>query len=68
MMTVAILINNEPLYSRTIKRIVNEDDTDGNRCYEVDDGTRIWHDPHDGIITLAKKVLDKIEPVGGRFV
>jgi len=67
MMTVAIIINNQPLYSRTIKRIVNEDEGNRKRCYELDDGTRIWHDPKDGIISLAKKVLDNIEPVGARW-
>ena len=64
MMTVAIIVNGKPLYSRTIIRIVSEDIGNGKRCYALDDGTRIWHDHKDGIISLAKQVLDKIEPVG----
>ena len=63
-MTVAILVNGQPLYSRTIHRIINEDMGNGKRCYELDDGSRIWHDPKDGIIELAKQALDTIEPVG----
>ena len=66
MMTVAILVNNQPLYTRTIRRIINEDVGNGKRCYELDDGSRIWHDPKDGIIELSKQVLDTIEPVGYR--
>lgn len=64
MMTVAILVNGQPLYSRTIMRIMNEDIGNGKRCYALDDGTRIWHDPKDGIIELSKTVLDSIDPVG----
>lgn len=64
MMTVAILVNGEPLYSRTIHRIVDIDQGNGMRCYELDDGTRMWHNPKDGIIELAKKALDHIIQVG----
>lgn len=64
MMTVSILVNGQPLYTRTIHRIINEDIGNGKRCYELDDGTRIWHDPVKGIIELAKEALDHIEPVG----
>lgn len=63
-MTVAIIVNGNPLYTRTIHRIVNEDVGNGKRCYELDDGTRIWHDPKLGIIELAKEALNHIESVG----
>lgn len=66
-MTVSIQINNQPLYTRTLHRIVDEDVGNGKRCYELDDGSRIWHEPKDGIIKLAKQALDTIEPVGFKF-
>lgn len=63
-MTVVIIINGNPVYCRSAQRIVDEDLGNGQRCYALDDGTRIWHKPEDGIIELSKKVLDNIEPVG----
>ena len=65
MMTVAILVNGQPVYTRTLRRIINEDVGNGLRCYALDDGTRLWHKPEDGIIELSKRVLDSIDPVAG---
>jgi hypothetical protein len=62
-MTVTILVNGQPLYTRTLRRIINEDIGNGHRCYELDDGSRIWHKAGDGIIELSKQALDTIDPV-----
>lgn len=51
MLTVAILINGQPLYTRSCFR-----EEDGK--YRVDDGSIIEHNYGDGAITLAHKLLD----------
>ena len=51
MLTVAILINGQPLYTRSCFR-----EEDGK--YRVDDGSIIKHNYGDGAITLAHKLLD----------
>lgn len=63
MMTVSITVNGLVVYARTLKRIINEDQTDGKRCYELDDGTRIWHNPKKGIIPLSIEALKKIDDI-----
>lgn len=55
MLTVAILKNGHPLMARSA---VNKLKTEG--VYICDDGTRIEHDPKDGAVALAKKMLDTI--------
>ncbi len=70
MITVTILINGEPIYTRTAinKGKVKADWIQGNnttQCnYKVDDGTIIKHDTEDGAIVLAKKMLDTIKEAG----
>ena len=51
MLTVAILINGQPLYTRSCFR-----EEDGK--YRVDDGSIIEHNYGDGAIILAHKLLD----------
>lgn len=51
MLTVAILINGQPLYTRSCFR-----EEDGK--YRVDDGSIIEHNYGDGAIALAHKLLD----------
>lgn len=58
MMTVSILINGEPIFTRTV---VNQD-TVGDKCtYLSDDGTIIEHNRKDGAVKLAIKVLKTIK-------
>jgi hypothetical protein len=38
-----------------------EKNMDGLTIYKVDDGSTIEHDPDDGAVELAKKILDSIE-------
>ena len=58
MITVSILINNEPLYTRTA---VNQSKKQGEKTkYLLDSGKVIWHDRADGSVALAKKMLDDI--------
>lgn len=58
MITVAILINGQPLTARSA---VNTGEEKGCRVkYRVDDGSDVWHDPDHGAIELAKKLLDTI--------
>ena len=51
MLTVAILINGQPLYTRSCFR-----EKEGK--YRVDDGSVIKHKYGDGAIVLAHKLLD----------
>lgn len=55
MITVNILINGQPIYTRSAVNRLKE-----HGVYIGDDGTRIEHDPEDGAIVLAKKMLDTI--------
>jgi len=59
MITVSILINGNPLMARSA---VNKGDVDnmGRARYACDDGTHIRHNPGDGAVALAKKMLDTI--------
>ena len=51
MLTVSILINGQPLYTRSCFR-----EEEGK--YRVDDGSVIEHKYNDGAIVLAHKLLD----------
>ena len=58
MLTVSILINGHPVYTRSM---VNRIDEFG--AYVCDDGTLIEHDPADGAVALAIKALRTIHEV-----
>lgn len=60
MLGISIHINGQAIYARTA---VNRGKTDGigRTCYEVDTGDTIWHDPADGAVELARKLLDTIK-------
>ena len=57
MITVSILINNEPIYTRSARRQETEK---GDNTYVTDAGVEIKHKYNDGVIPLAKKILDTI--------
>lgn len=56
MITVSILINSKPIYTRSAVSI-------GGNQYKVDDGSIIIHEPHNGGVELAKKLLETIQEV-----
>ena len=62
MLTVSIFINGNPIYTRTVVNV-----TKGGKArthvYEIDTGERITHDPKDGAIPLAIKLLESIHEV-----
>lgn len=58
MLTVSILINGEPIYTRTVVNRVKEEG-----AYICDDGSKIVHDPEDGAVKLAIKALQTIHEV-----
>lgn len=61
MITVAILINGQPVATRSA---VNKCKGPlGTNMYKVDDGSEILHNPEDGAVVLAKKLLDTIKEV-----
>lgn len=58
MLTVSILINNKPLYTRTVINRLQE-----KGVYLCDDGSEIKHDPEDGAVKLAIKALKTIKEI-----
>lgn len=60
MITVAILINGNPIMARSA---VNSEECgiDESVRYDVDDGSSVYHDPEDGAVELAHKLLDTIK-------
>ena len=58
MLTVAIYINNNALYTRSV---VNRIEEKGG--YVCDDGSIITHDPKDGAVALAIKALQTIKEI-----
>lgn len=59
MLTVSILINNKPLFTRTVVNRIKE-----TGHYICDDGTQIKHNPNNGAVKLAIKALKTIKEVG----
>lgn len=59
MITVAILINGEPIMARSAVN-KGEQDPEGRTLYEVDDGARLYHRRGDGPVPLAIKMLETI--------
>ena len=57
MITVSILINGEPLITRSAMRRTGK----VNCTYEMDDGNIIHHKPEDGALKLAIKMLKKVK-------
>ena len=59
MITVAILINGNPILARSATNVA---DLDNGECkYRVDTGDTIRHRPDDGAVALAHKLLDTIK-------
>lgn len=65
MITVSILINGQPLFTRSA---VNQQRLPSGHCeYLLDDGTAIEHMPEHGAVILAIKMLKTIkEPKRGK--
>lgn len=65
MITVAILINGHPILARSaVNTQVQEmkgDTPTGRIVYDVDDGSKLLHDPDNGAVALAKMLLDTIK-------
>lgn len=59
MITVAILINGQPLVA---KNAINQKRTNekGQTAYLTDAGELIWHDRDEGAVVLAHLLLDTI--------
>lgn len=60
MITVAILINGNPIMARSAvnQSVVNEKCETG---YKTDSGEFIWHNRDEGAVALAHKLLDTIQ-------
>jgi len=60
MITVCILINGQPIYTRTAVNIT-DDSKDRTHKYKVDSGVVLSHVRAEGAVVLAKKMLDTIK-------
>ena len=59
MITVSVLINGQPILTRSAARIKGEE---GEICtYKIDEGTIIKHNYNKGFVPLVKKMLDTID-------
>lgn len=63
MITVAILINGQPIAARSAVNVGQLKRTDIFE-YKVDDGTVLHHRPDDGAVSLAIAMLKTIKEVG----
>lgn len=63
MITVTILINGQPVYTRSAHRREQTVIKGKRSTYKVDTGEIIEHDYDDGAVILAKKMLDTIHDV-----
>lgn len=63
MLTVAILINGQPIMARSGVN-TSRQHPDGQVEYRVDDGSIVLHDPADGAVKLAMKLLETIKEQG----
>jgi len=61
LITVCILINGNPIYTRSAVNITKSDSEYKINEYKVDEGSIIEHCPIDGAVELAKKMLDTIK-------
>lgn len=62
MLTVVIMINGEPVFTRSAVRVEDLEDNHGR--YEVDEGSELVHDRDEGAVELARKLLDTIDEPG----
>ena len=60
MITVSILINGQPIMSRSAVNTERRK-PNGQVAYYADDGKTVWHDPDLGAVALAHKLLDLIK-------
>lgn len=61
MLTVSISINGVVLMARSAVNRKTLPQEDGKVTYAVDDGSQILHNPDDGAVALAHKLLDTIK-------
>jgi hypothetical protein len=60
LITVAILINGNPIAARSAVNTLSEN-AKGKTLYRVDDGSIVNHKPDDGAVKLAIKLLQTIK-------
>ena len=61
MITVSILINGQPIYTRSARNQDGEVNDKNETKYITDANDVIWHDIKNGAIELAKDMLDSID-------
>lgn len=67
MITVSILINGQPIFTRSAVHRCDSPKCFGKKglhSYTLDDASVIQHFPEEGAVVLAKKMLDTIHEVG----
>ncbi len=65
MLSVAIMINGNPVMARSATKQDRRNPMDKRQtAYLVDDGSLVWHNPKDGAVALAVKLLATIKEQG----
>lgn len=64
MISVMILINGKPIMGRSATNTLRK--RGKKTIYKCDDGASILHDPEDGAVVLAHKLLDRLKIHGER--
>lgn len=61
MITVSILINGQPIFTRSARNQDDEQNENGETKYVTDANDVIWHDRRNGAVELAKAMLNTIQ-------
>lgn len=64
MLSVTIRINEQVVFHRSVSRRYDPLDKNGEYTYDCDDGRVIKHNPDDGAVKLAQKVIAGIKEQG----
>jgi hypothetical protein len=62
MITVVVLINGQPIFTRSARNLGIVDESHPNWCkYKTDSGQIVIHERKEGFVPLAKMMLDTID-------
>jgi len=61
MITVSILINGHPIYTRSAVNVGEDANYPGRHRYALDDGSELMHTRDDGAVPLAIQMLGTIK-------
>lgn len=63
MLTISVKINDKTVYARSAHRRTKRHAKGKEQAYLTDAGVVVYHDPDDGVIKLAQKILGTIKEI-----